>query len=240
MASSSATTASACSPRSTNWRMADRSSGSSRNNVERLRSGGVDLEERVLGGRADERQRPVLDRRQERVLLRLGEAVDLVEEQDRALSGSPRRWRALSIVARTSFTPAFTADICSKARAVLPATARASVVLPVPGGPQKQHGRQRSLSTSARSGRPARRGGPARRRRRACVAAAGRRAAPGSTQLLPRGGEQVVAHQMLDSTLRYDSTAEFDDSFDQPLAIDPSPRRTPRRPAWVRHRHRAP
>ncbi len=44
----------------------------------------VDLEERVLGGRPDEGDRAVLDRRQQGVLLRLGEAVDLVEEQDRA------------------------------------------------------------------------------------------------------------------------------------------------------------
>ena len=46
----------------------------------------VDLEERVLGGGADEGQRPVLDRRQQGVLLRLREPVDLVEEQDRSLS----------------------------------------------------------------------------------------------------------------------------------------------------------
>ena len=57
---------------------------------------------------------------------------------------SPSRWRAPSIVARTSFTPAFTADICSNARAVLPATARASVVLPVPGGPQNSTDDSRS------------------------------------------------------------------------------------------------
>ena len=44
---------------------------------------GVDLEVRVLGRRADQRHQPVLDRRQERVLLRLVEAVDLVEEEDR-------------------------------------------------------------------------------------------------------------------------------------------------------------
>ena len=40
---------------------------------------------RVLGRRADERHEPRLDDGQQRVLLRLVEAVDLVEEQDRAL-----------------------------------------------------------------------------------------------------------------------------------------------------------
>ena len=47
---------------------------------------GVDLEEGVLGGGADQGQRPVLDRRQQGILLRLREPVDLVEEQDRSLS----------------------------------------------------------------------------------------------------------------------------------------------------------
>ena len=44
----------------------------------------VDLEVRVLGGRADQRDQARLDRRQQRVLLRLVEAVDLVQEEDRA------------------------------------------------------------------------------------------------------------------------------------------------------------
>ena len=46
----------------------------------------VDLEERVLGRRAHEHDEPVLDGRQQRVLLRLVEAMDLVEEEDRALA----------------------------------------------------------------------------------------------------------------------------------------------------------
>ena len=50
---------------------------------------GVDLEVRVLGRRPDQRQDPLLDRGQERVLLRLVEAVDLVEEQDRPLRVRP-------------------------------------------------------------------------------------------------------------------------------------------------------
>ena len=46
----------------------------------------VDLEVRVLRRRADQRDDALLDRGQQRVLLRLVEAVDLVEEQDRALA----------------------------------------------------------------------------------------------------------------------------------------------------------
>jgi hypothetical protein len=46
----------------------------------------VDLEVRVLRRRPDQRQEARLDRRQERVLLTLVEAVDLVQEEDRAAS----------------------------------------------------------------------------------------------------------------------------------------------------------
>ena len=47
--------------------------------------GGVDLEVGVLRRGADQRHEALLDRGQERVLLRLVEAVDLVEEEDRPL-----------------------------------------------------------------------------------------------------------------------------------------------------------
>ena len=54
---------------------------------------GVELEGRVLGGGADQRDRAVLDNGQEAVLLGAVEAMDLVDEQQRALP-SARRWRA--------------------------------------------------------------------------------------------------------------------------------------------------
>ena len=59
---------------------------------EHLRTGEqrrVDLERRVLGGRADQHDVARLDPRQERVLLRLVEAVDLVDEHDRPAAGGP-------------------------------------------------------------------------------------------------------------------------------------------------------
>ena len=46
-----------------------------------------------------------------------------------------RRCRARAITSRTSARPALTADSSSKAEPVSWATMRASVVLPVPGGP---------------------------------------------------------------------------------------------------------
>ena len=52
----------------------------------------VHLEVGVLGRRADQGDEALLDRRQERVLLRLVEAVDLVEEED----GAPARRAALA------------------------------------------------------------------------------------------------------------------------------------------------
>ena len=50
---------------------------------------GVDLERRVFGGRADEDDVAGLDARQEGVLLRLVEAVNLVDEDNRAAPGRP-------------------------------------------------------------------------------------------------------------------------------------------------------
>ena len=50
--------------------------------------GGDDLEGRVLGGGPDQSHRAVLDVRQDGVLLRLVEAVDLVDEKDRAQPGA--------------------------------------------------------------------------------------------------------------------------------------------------------
>ena len=46
----------------------------------------IDLEERVLRRGADQCDRSILDRGQQRVLLRLGEAVDLIKEKNRALA----------------------------------------------------------------------------------------------------------------------------------------------------------
>jgi hypothetical protein len=51
----------------------------------------VDLEARILGGRADEGHEPRLDERQQCILLRLVEAVDFVDEQDRVAAGAIQR-----------------------------------------------------------------------------------------------------------------------------------------------------
>ena len=67
---------------------------------------------------------------------------------------SPMRARARSATSRTSFTPAVTADSGSNAFSVAPATRRAIVVLPVPGGPQRITDDSRSASMSTRSGLP--------------------------------------------------------------------------------------
>ncbi len=55
---------------------------------------GIDLERRILGGGADEGEQAGLDVRQEGVLLRLVEAVHLVDEDDRA---APARARLLRV-----------------------------------------------------------------------------------------------------------------------------------------------
>ena len=79
----------------------------------------------------------LLDGGQQRVLLGLVEAVDLVEEEDRPRAPPSRAGRsaARSITARTSARPACTALSSSNAACERSATIRASVVLPDPGGP---------------------------------------------------------------------------------------------------------
>ena len=110
---------------------------------------------------------------------------------------SPRRARARSATSRTSFTPAVTADSGSNALLVAPATRRAIVVLPVPGGPQSTTDDSRSASMSTRSGRPrpeqvlladhlVERPGPQ----------PGRERRPALEPLLDRGAEEVVGHRL--------------------------------------------
>ena len=62
--------------------------------------------------------------------------------------------RAASIAARTSFTPAETADTSTKRRSVCWLRIAAIVVFPVPGGPHSSSDMDWSPSTSCRSGEP--------------------------------------------------------------------------------------
>ena len=63
--------------------------------------------------------------------------------------------RAASIAARTSLTPAETAETSTNRRPVLRLRIEAIVVLPVPGGPHSSSDMAWSPSTSCRSGEPA-------------------------------------------------------------------------------------
>src|SRR4051794_2070198 len=62
--------------------------------------------------------------------------------------------RAVSITARTSLTPALSADIATNRRSVAPATRCAMVVLPEPGGPHRITDSGAWPETSCRSGAP--------------------------------------------------------------------------------------
>ena len=118
----------------------------------------VDLERRVLGGRADEGEEPRLDVRQERVLLALVEAMHLVDEDDGrpARACAPRCAR--STASRISLTPPSTAEMAMNCASNASAIRRASVVLPVPGGPHRIIECSRPDSKATRSGLP----GPSR------------------------------------------------------------------------------
>ena len=67
---------------------------------------------------------------------------------------SPRRCSAPASASRTSFTPAAVADRVTRCLAVLSASRRARVVLPVPAGPHRMEEPTRSDSASARNGAP--------------------------------------------------------------------------------------
>ena len=127
-----------------------------------------DREVRVLGGRREQGDRPVLDRGEQRVLLGLAEPVHLVDEEHGRRAAGAAGAGPSSITARTSLTPAVSADIATKRRSVAPATRWAMVVLPLPGGPQRitdvAPRRPRPAGAAARPGRA---GGPARPARRA-------------------------------------------------------------------------
>ena len=98
---------------------------------------GVELEGRILGGRADEDDRAVLHDRQKAVLLGAVEAMDLVDEEQRlaaVLSGAAAPPRTPSSGRRR---PKRSPISARRRGLVSPASSRATVVLPVPGGPQK-------------------------------------------------------------------------------------------------------
>ena len=115
----------------------------------------IQFERRVLRGRPDKRQRAILDERQERILLRLVEAMHLVEKQHACRDSASADVAAASATAlRMSFTPAMTADSAMKCESVVRAISRASVVFPVPGGPQKTIECARPCSMARSSGLP--------------------------------------------------------------------------------------
>ena len=94
----------------------------------------VDLERWVLGRGADQGHEPFLDRRQQCVLLGLVEAVDLVEEEDRVALAEPafacaRQHRAHLGAAGFDCAQLLEGGVGAGG------DDRASVVLPLPGGP---------------------------------------------------------------------------------------------------------
>ena len=131
----------------------------------------VHLEVGVLGRRAGQCDRAVLDVGEESVLLGLVEAMNLVDEQDRPLAVQSKRSSAWAIAARTSATPDETADSAVISAPIASASKRASVVLPVPGGPHRISEARCPRAIDLRSGLVRRRGAPDRRSHRASAGA---------------------------------------------------------------------
>lgn len=95
----------------------------------------VDEEKRVVGRGADEGDRPLLHVRQQNILLRLVEAVNLVNEQDGLRPEAARRCLAASRDCRSPATFDKTPLERSNARRVVRAMTSASEVFPQPAGP---------------------------------------------------------------------------------------------------------
>ena len=105
------------SARASSFSSASASSGLNTSTRARESSARVELEGRVLGRGADQRDGAVLHDRQEGVLLRAVEAMDLVDEQQRPLPRlAPRARRSKTFL--RSATPEKIAEICSKCRSV--------------------------------------------------------------------------------------------------------------------------
>ena len=124
----------------------------------------IDLERRILGGRADEGQRAVLDIRQKGVLLRLVEAMHLIEKQHASAARRRAALRACSTTARMSLMPAMHRRERDELRVGAPARPAAPAwSCRCPADPTESSNaaaRQRSR----RSGLPGRRAGGAGRR----------------------------------------------------------------------------
>ena len=86
--------------------------------------------------------------------VRLKRWISSMNRTVRRGSAAARRRRATSMTPRTSFTPALRAESASKERPVAWEMRRASVVLPVPGGPWSSTDAGAAPSTRRRSGAP--------------------------------------------------------------------------------------
>ena len=98
---------------------------------------GDNLERGVLGGRADEGDRAVLDVRENRVLLGFVEAVDLVEEEDRAAVVGAANLAGLLDGAAEIGDAGGDGGQGDEVAPGEAAMRRARVVFPTPGGPQR-------------------------------------------------------------------------------------------------------
>ena len=101
---------------------------------------------------------------------------------------SARTVARCSTASRMSFTPAMHRGERMNSASARRAISRASVVLPVPGGPQRISECSCPRSSAWRSGLPGRAPAPARRTRRACADACGRRAAAAHRRARRRAG----------------------------------------------------
>jgi hypothetical protein len=114
----------------------------------------VHIKERIVGGRSDETKSPCLDVGQENVLLRLVKMMNLINKQDRlspgcaqAIGGGSNDTTHLGDIA---FDAADPDKFCVRHLR----DDSSSVVLPLPGGPEKITEGKRSASIARRNSLP--------------------------------------------------------------------------------------
>ena len=192
----------------------------------------VHLEERVLGGGADERDEPALHAGEQRVLLRLVEAVHLVEEEDRALAALAEPVAgALEGVAHVLHAGAHGAELLERLAGV-GGDGLGQRRLPGARRPPEDHRRQPvALHQRPQRLAPDRAGAAARRCRPGSAAAAAppaARAPPAPPPPPPRTGPPPSATDA--------SQVSFDAST---VTLNPSPERTALRLCRIRAHMRA-
>ena len=147
----------------------------------------VELERRILRRRADQRDRAVLHHRQKGILLRAVEAMDLVDEQERALPLRAARARGVEDLLQFRDAGMDRRELHERVVAAKRRSAARPSSCRCPAAPRRSSSRATAPQAGASALHSDRSDAPGPKPRRATSAAAARRAAPAAAQAWGRG-----------------------------------------------------